>query len=56
MKEVYEANLRNVNAFIADARSSLAQDPDNAEAHEYLREAYAQKAMLYDMATSRSLE
>jgi hypothetical protein len=56
LKQVYEANLKNVNTYIADARQSVEQDPNDAEAREYLRDAYAQKAMLYDMATSKSLE
>ena len=54
MRTVYANGLRQVNASIAEAKSMLEQDPDNAR--EYLREAYAQKAMLYHMATARSFE
>ena len=56
IKQMYATNLKNVNTYIADARKSVQQDPDDGEAREYLRDAYAQKAMLYEMATSRSLE
>jgi hypothetical protein len=54
MRAVYADGLRRVNAYIADAKSMLEQDPDDAR--EYLREAYAQKAMLYHMATARSFK
>jgi hypothetical protein len=54
MRAVYANGLRQVNSSIAEAKSMVEQDPDNAR--EYLREAYAQKAMLYHMATARSFE
>lgn len=56
LKQVYATNLKNVNAYIADARRSVQQDPNDEEARVHLREAYAQKAMLYEIATSKSLE
>ena len=56
LKQVYAANLKNVNAYIADAKQSVQQDPNDGEAREHLRDAYAQKAMLYEMATAKSLE
>ncbi|HUS19169.1 MAG TPA: hypothetical protein VMZ25_05930 [Terriglobales bacterium] len=56
LKQVYATNLKNVNAYIADARRSVQEDPDDGAAREHLREAYAQRAMLYEMATSKSLE
>ncbi len=56
LKQVYAKNLKNVNAYIADARKSVEQDPDDGAAHEHLREAYAQKAMLYEMAASKSFQ
>ena len=55
LKQVYAANLKNVNAYITDARRSVQQDPDDGAAREHLREAYAQRAMLYEMATAKSL-
>jgi hypothetical protein len=54
LKPVYESSLRDVNQYISDARATLAQDPNDDEAKVYLRNAYAQKAMLYRMGTTRS--
>ena len=54
LKPAYEASLRDVNEYISDARSTLAQDPNDNEARMHLRQAYAQKARLYRMATTRS--
>ncbi len=54
-KPLYEQNLKNVNAYISDARQSLDQNPGNSDSREHLRAAYAQKAMLYHIAT-RSLQ
>lgn len=54
MRKVYESNLRNVNTSIADAKAAVEQNPDDADARGMLREAYAQKSMLYDMAMARS--
>jgi hypothetical protein len=56
LKTIYENNLKNVNSYISDAKTSVQNDPNDSEAREHLREAYAQKAMLYDMATARSLQ
>jgi hypothetical protein len=54
MRAVYADGLRKVNAYIEDAKRELPNDPENARA--YLRDAYAQKAMLYHMATVRSFQ
>jgi len=51
----YENSLREVNSYIADARLAARQDPDDAAAREMLQQAYEQKEMLYQMASSRSL-
>lgn len=51
----YQSNLQQVNASIADAKKTLAQDPYDAEARQSLMRAYQQKAMLYELAT-RSLQ
>jgi hypothetical protein len=56
LKSIYEHNLHNVNNYISEAKDSVRLDPNDAEARQHLREAYAQKAMLYEMATTRSLE
>jgi isopentenyldiphosphate isomerase len=56
LKPIYEHNLKNVNSYISEAKSSVQQDPNDSEAREHLRQAYAQKATLYQMATARSLQ
>ena len=56
LKPVFEASLRDVNEYISDARATLAQDPNDDEARLHLRQAYAQKAMLYRMGTARSFD
>ena len=54
-RTAYEASLRDVNAYIADAQQAADRDPQDATAQELLQDAYAQKEMLYQMATARSL-
>lgn len=51
----YEAQMKQVNASIADARRTLQQFPDDDDARQSLMKAYQQKAMMYEMAT-RSLQ
>jgi hypothetical protein len=51
----YEDSLREVNAYITDAQQAVAQDPEDAGARQQLVDAYQQKQMLYEMATSRTL-
>jgi hypothetical protein len=51
----YEANLQDVNAYIRDAATSVANDPNDEEARQSLMEAYDQRAMVYEMAMDRSL-
>jgi hypothetical protein len=53
MRAVYENNLKSVNAFIQDAQTSLAQNPDDEEARHFLLSAYEQKAMVYELAMDR---
>jgi hypothetical protein len=55
MRASYEANLRSVNAYIRDAEQSAHNDPNDEVAQQYLRNAYEQKAMVYEMALDRSL-
>jgi len=50
-----EDNLRRVNQYIADAKSDVAANPNDEEAHRSLLEAYHQKAMLFELAVDRSL-
>jgi len=56
MRAAYEDNLKQVNAYIHDAKQSMEQDPDDEDAQQSLIQAYNQKAMLYEMALSRSLQ
>ncbi len=56
MRASYEDSLKSVNAYIADAKKAVAEDPDDQQAKDHLLSAYDQKAMLYQMALSRSLE
>lgn len=51
----YADNLRHVNQYIQDARSSVAADPNDQDARRSLMEAYQQKAMLFELALDRSL-
>ena len=55
LRDTYETSLKHVNSYIADAQKTLDQNPDDADARQSLRDAYEQKTMLYDMATSESL-
>jgi len=56
MRDAYEQNLRAVNAYIHDAEQSANNDPNDEVAQQYLRNAYEQKAMVYEMALDRSLQ
>ena len=56
MRAAYEQNLRTVNAYIHDAEQSAHNDPNDEIAQQYLRNAYEQKAMVYEMALDRSLQ
>jgi len=51
----YTENLRRVNQYILDAKSSIAADPNDEDAHRSLMEAYQQKSMLFELALDRSL-
>jgi hypothetical protein len=48
-------NLRRVNEYIRDAKTDVADDPNDDEARRSLLEAYQQKAMLFELAMDRSL-
>jgi len=51
----YEDNLRSVNESIRDAEGNVQANPNDEEARRELDEAYAQKAMLFEMAVDPSL-
>jgi hypothetical protein len=54
-RSAYESSLRDVNAYISDAKKAAESDPEDATAQELLQDAYQQKEMVYQMATARSL-
>ncbi len=55
VRRAYEDSLREVNAYITDAQQAVDRDPGDTAAQEHLLDAYQQKEMLYEMATSRAL-
>jgi hypothetical protein len=56
VRAAYEDSLKNVNAYIVDARKAVDDNPEDATAQQHLMDAYDQKAMLYEMATVRALQ
>lgn len=54
--KAYEASLKEINSYISDSQRAVQDNPANAAAQQHLMRAYQQKAMLYQMATSRSLQ
>lgn len=55
LKAQYADNLRRVNEYIRDAKTSVVADPNDEDARRSLMEAYQQKAMLFELALDRSL-
>ncbi len=55
LREQYADNLRRVNQYIIDAKSTVDADPNDEEARRSLMEAYQEKAMLFELALDRSL-
>ena len=51
----YTENLRHVNEYIRDAKSSVAANPNDDDARRALMDAYQEKAMLFELALDRSL-
>jgi len=54
MRQSYEQDLRNVNAYISDERKFVARNPDDEDARQALSEAYREKAMVYEIAIQHS--
>jgi len=50
VRSAYEQGLKDVNAYIADAKRTVEENPNDGDAKEFLMQAYEQKAMLYEMA------
>ena len=46
----YKKHLEQVNEYIASAQRTVAENPNDQFADETLRDAYSQKAMVYDIA------
>lgn len=55
LREQYADNLRRVNQYIQDAKSTVDADPNDEDARRSLMDAYQQKAMLFELAMDRSL-
>jgi len=45
----YQANLKNVNAYIRDAEDSAKNNPNDEEVQRILMNAYEQKSMVYEI-------
>jgi anti-sigma factor RsiW len=56
MQAQYTDNLRHVNEYIQDAKSVVADNPNDEEARRSLMDAYQEKAMLFDLAMDRALQ
>ncbi|HEY6254115.1 MAG TPA: hypothetical protein VI685_29525 [Candidatus Angelobacter sp.] len=54
--KAFRAGLEEVNSYISEAQKAVNDDPEDSAAQVHLQDAYEQKAMLYQMATTRSLE
>jgi hypothetical protein len=50
VRATYEQGLKDVNAYISDAKRAMEQDPTDGDAQQFLLQAYGQRAMLYQMA------
>ncbi|MGO9123389.1 MAG: hypothetical protein ACLP6G_00735 [Terriglobales bacterium] len=55
LRDGYASNLRAVDAYIRDAESSARENPNDQIAQQYLTNAYEQRAMVYEIAMTRSL-
>ncbi|HXZ81277.1 MAG TPA: hypothetical protein VEG30_15215 [Terriglobales bacterium] len=56
LRDTYENSLKQVDAYISDAQRTVEQNPYDEEARQSLIRAYDQKAMIYQMGLSRSME
>lgn len=56
LRATYEDNLKEVNQYIRDARQRVDRDPGDDAAQRHLQHAYHQKAVLYQVALSQSLQ
>lgn len=56
LQQQYADNLRRVNQYIQDAKTTVDADPNDEDARRSLMEAYQEKAMLFELALDRSLQ
>ena len=56
LQAAYADNLRQVNQYIRDAKSTLDADPSDEDARRSLMDAYRQKAVLFELAMNSPLE
>ena len=56
LRATYADNLKEVNQYIRDARQRVDRDPGDDTAQRHLQHAYHQKAVLYQVALSQSLQ
>ena len=52
MRQNYEQSIRDVNAYIRDARQAVQASPGDLDAASQLMNAYEQKAAIYEMAST----
>jgi hypothetical protein len=52
----YTDNLRRVNEYIHDAKTTVDENPSDEDARSSLMDAYQQKAMLFELVLDRSLQ
>ncbi len=50
VRQTYEQGLKDVNAYISDAKRALDENPNDGDARQLLIRAYGQRAVLYQMA------
>ena len=56
LRQEYADNLKHVNEYIQDAKSSVDADPNDEDARRSLMDAYQEKAMLFELAMDRSVQ
>ena len=55
MQRSIATTFARVNEYIQDAKTGVADNPNDEEARRSLMEAYQEKAMLFELALDRSL-
>lgn len=55
-REQYADNLKRVNEYIQDAKTSVDANPNDEDARRSLMDAYQEKAMLFELAMDRPVQ